>query len=73
MEQASSDSATEPTDVRPGDVVEVRTRYQTEQWAHGYAIAEVLPGGVRVSRGGSGEILAEVFSSTDVRLSGDPS
>jgi hypothetical protein len=73
MEQASSDSATKPTEIRAGDVVEVRTRYQAEQWARGYAIAEVLPGGVRVSRRGSGEILAEVFSSTDVRRSGDPS
>jgi hypothetical protein len=66
VERGLSDS-----EVRIGDVVEVRTKYQAEQWARGYAIAEVLPDGVRVSRGGSGEVLAEVFSSTDVRTSGD--
>lgn len=54
--------------VSTGDAVEVRTRYLSEQWARGYAITEILPGGVRVRRCGSGEVLGEVFSSRDVRL-----
>jgi len=71
MEQAVSDSATKSQEVRVGDLVEVRTRYVAGQWARGYDIAEVLPGGVRIRRQGSGEILTEVFRSSDVRLSDD--
>jgi hypothetical protein len=71
MEHASFESGLWLPEVRPGDIVEVRTRYQAEQWARGYAVAEVLPGGVRVRRRGSGEILADVFGLRDVRSSGD--
>ncbi len=57
--------------VPAGATVEVRTRYLDEQWAHGYEIAEVPPGGYRVRRGGSQEVLSEVFEVTDVRADGD--
>jgi hypothetical protein len=60
-----------PDGVSTGDAVEVRTRYLSEHWAPGYAVAEVVPGGVRVRRCGSGEVLGEVFSSRDVRPRGE--
>ncbi len=69
MAQVFIDSAVGRADgVRPGDAVEVRTRYLNEQWARGFAVAEILPDGVRVRRCGSGEILSEVFNNRDVRL-----
>ena len=57
--------------VLAGDTVEVRTRYQTGQWAHGYEIVDIVPGGYRVCRRGSRELLPEVFEPDDVRLDGD--
>lgn len=71
MEQGSVESATERPGVLAGDNVEVRTRYQAGQWAHGYEVAEVLVAGYRVSRRGSQEVILEVFGSADVRLDGD--
>jgi len=50
-----------------GSTVEVRTRYLSGQWAHGYEIAEVLPAGYRIRRCGSQEVLSEVFADADVR------
>ena len=57
--------------VLAGTNVEVRTRYQAGQWAHGYEIAEVLEGGFRIFRRGSQEVLPDVFGAADVRLDGD--
>lgn len=51
--------------------VEVRTRYQRDQWAPGYEIAQVVGSGYRIRRPGSPEVLAEVFMPTDVRRAGD--
>ena len=50
-----------------GANVEVRTHYLDGQWAHGYEIAEILPGGYRLRRRGSREVLSEVFEPADVR------
>jgi hypothetical protein len=71
MEQGSVESAAPRRGVLAGDNVEVRTRYQTGQWAQGYEVAEVLEGGYRVLRRGSHEIIPEVFGSADVRLDSD--
>jgi len=65
----------ESTPARPrvvaGDNVEVRTRYQAGQWAHGYQIAEVLDEGYRILRRGSQEVIPQVIGTADVRLDGD--
>jgi hypothetical protein len=53
-----------------GTTVEVRTRYLAGQWARGYEVAEVLPGGYRVRRRGSRELLSEIFHAADVRPDG---
>jgi hypothetical protein len=71
MEHAPSVLRTSHSEVRTGDVVEVRTRYQAEQWARGFDVAEVVPGGVRIRRRGTGEVLADVFGPRDVRPGGD--
>jgi hypothetical protein len=57
--------------VPAGANVEVRTRYVDGQWAHGYEIAEVLPNGYQVRRGGSREVLSEIIRAADVRPDGD--
>ena len=53
-----------------GASIEVRTRYLSGQWAHGYEIAEVVPAGYRIRRRGSREVLSEVFKVADVRADG---
>jgi hypothetical protein len=70
VEPVDSNVAPGTGGVLKGDHVEVRTRYQAGQWAHGYEVAEVLEGGYRVSRRGSQEVLPDVFESADVRLRG---
>jgi hypothetical protein len=57
--------------VLSGDNVEVRTQYQTGQWAHGNEIVDIVLGGYRGCRRGSRELLPEVFEPDDVRLDGD--
>lgn len=57
--------------VLAGAIVAVRTRYLEEQWAHGYEVAEVLDSGYRVRRGGSQEVLTEIFADVDVRADGN--
>jgi len=64
-------SGTDRQGVLAGAIVAVRTRYLDEQWAHGYEIAEVLTSGYRVRRGGSQEILSDVFAGVDVRADGN--
>jgi hypothetical protein len=64
-------SGTKGQGVLAGAIVAVRTRYLDEQWARGYEIAEVLPGGYRVRRRGSREVLSDVFQDVDVRADGD--
>jgi len=54
-----------------GATVEVRTQYLAGQWAHGYEVAEVLPGGYRIRRRGTQEVLSEVFRAADVRRDGN--
>ena len=71
MTQGPSDSAARLVEVRAGTVVEVRTRYQAGQWAHGYQVVEVLDVGYRIMRLGSREVLPEVFGPADVRLGDD--
>jgi len=72
METAhSSAQGDSPSGVLTGDNVEVRTRYQAGQWAHGYEVAEVLEGGYRIFRRGSEEVLPDVFGPADVRLDGE--
>jgi len=51
--------------------VDVRTRYQRGQWAHGYEIAEVVELGYRVRRPGSLDTLPDIFVPADVRNAGD--
>ena len=70
MELAESIAAPGSGGVLKGDHVEVRTRYQAGQWAHGYEVAETLEGGYRVLRRGSQEVLPDVFEPADVRLDG---
>ena len=71
MEPVDSSAAPSSAGVLKGDHVEVRTRYQAGQWAHGYEVAEALEGGYRVFRRGSQEILPDVFEPADVRLDGN--
>ncbi len=54
-----------------GDNVEIRTRYQAGQWAHGYEIVDVVLRGYRICRRGSRELLPDVFGPDDVRLDGE--
>jgi hypothetical protein len=70
MDHGSFSSATGRQVVPTGATVEVRTRYVAGQWAHGYEIAEVLPGGYRVRRRGSREVLSEIIRAADVRPDG---
>ena len=70
MEPADSSAAPGSRGVLKGDHVEVRTRYQAGQWAHGYEVAEALEGGYRVFRRGSQEVLPDVFGLADVRIDG---
>lgn len=70
MDHASSHSEAQLVGVRAGALVEVRTRYQAGQWAHGYQVAEVVDGGFRIMRRGSWEVLPEVFGPADVRRDG---
>ena len=70
MELAESIATSGSERVLKGDLVEVRTRYQAGQWAHGYEVAEALEGGYRVLRRGSQEVLPDVFGPADVRLDG---
>ena len=71
MESGAVRWSSERHDLCADAAVEVRTRYLTEQWAHGYEVAEVLPDGYRVRRRGSREVLAEVFTAADLRPQGD--
>jgi len=67
MSVGAIDWAADHDPARVGASVEVRTRYLSGQWAHGYEIAEVLPRGYRIRRLGSREVLAEVFDAADLR------
>jgi len=71
MNNNSFDPAKERPGVLVGDNVEIRTRYQTGQWAHGYEIVDVLLSGYRICRRGSRELLPDVFGPEDVRLDGE--
>jgi cold shock CspA family protein len=51
--------------------VEVRTRYQSGQWAGGYEIAQVVELGYRIRRPGSLDTLPDIFVPADVRRAGD--
>ncbi len=64
-------SATRRPGVFVGDTVEIRTRYQIGQWAHGYEVVDVLGSGYRICRCGSRELLPDVFGPDDVRLDGE--
>lgn len=56
---------------QPGSRVEVRTRYQSGQWAPGYEIVDAALSGYHVRRFGTTEVLSEIFVPTDVRRAGD--
>jgi hypothetical protein len=70
MEYGSLRSTAGHRGLHAGDTVEVRTRYQEGQWAHGYEVAEVLEAGYRILRRGSQEIIPDIFGMAEVRLDG---
>lgn len=71
MDNNSSEPTTQRLDVLVGDNVEIRTRYQTGQWAHGYEVVDVVLSGYRICRRGSRELLPDIFGPADVRLDGE--
>jgi hypothetical protein len=56
---------------KPTSRVEVRTRYQTGQWARGYEVAQVVDSGYYIRHIGSLEMLPGLFVEADVRATGD--
>lgn len=64
MAQLSSITGADQLEV--GMEVDVRSRY-VGSWCRGFAVAESLPGGVRVRRKSDGALFPDLFDPDDVR------